>query len=46
MPYLDKSNMVILRYGKNDPPVLVLFLSTIKNQLLFLAQLIPQFQHH
>ena len=35
MPYyVYKSNMVILRYGKDDPPALALFLSTIKNQLL------------
>ena len=31
MPYLEKSNMVVLRYGKNDPPALVLILPTIKN---------------
>ena len=29
MPYLDESNMVVLRCGKKDPPALVLFSSTI-----------------
>ena len=31
MPYLDKPNIVISRYGNNDPPALVLFLSTVNN---------------
>ena len=31
MQYLDKSNMVVLGYGENDPPALVLFSYTIEN---------------
>ena len=32
---LDKSNIVILRYGKNEPPLLVLFFSTINISTFF-----------
>ena len=31
MLYSDRSNMVILRYGKKEPPALVLFLFSANN---------------
>ena len=47
MSYLVKSNTVLLIYGKNDTPALViLFYKLQQFQLIFIVQLYIQVQHH